>query len=227
MIKVERLKKNYMRQTQSFFTHVKTWRLLASVTLLLGLLLGLTLLAHSASASPLPTHPAGVEKHADHRADPPGAPGAQTLQNWRGTPFAYLFNTKAQVIPVNGAVRFDTFPPFGGALMGFIFTKNGELVTHQPGIYKVTFSVTNNASNVFALAVNNVPVQGTAYLSNSTLANLGSQNNGQAIIRLNAWDRLTLQNRSGGPVALAPLFNNGQPGTPATVNASLLVEQLG
>ncbi|HEX7734199.1 MAG TPA: hypothetical protein VF458_05040 [Ktedonobacteraceae bacterium] len=229
-----------MKHTHNVFRHAKKWFLLAGVTLLLGLLLSLGMLARAASAFPLPTHPAGTEKQVARSANPPELQGSgpqdpgrqdsrssQTQRDWGGSA-AYVFNTKAQIVAVNRPVLFDTFPPAGGARRGFIYNPaTGELIPRQAAAYRVTFSVTNNASNVFVLAINGIPVPGTAYLSNSTLANNGNQNNGQAIIFLNPWDRLTLQNRSGGPVNLVPLFTNGAPGTPATVNASLLAEQIG
>lgn len=230
-----------MKHTSSFFRHAKKWFPLAGVTLLLGLLLSIGALARSASASPTPTHPASPAKQIARTANPPepqgpGAQGlgpqspqgSQTQQNWGGAAAIYIFNTGKQTVEVNKPVLFDTFPLVGGARRGIMYNPaTGELTVHQACAYRVTFSVTNNASNVFALAINGNPVPGTAYLSNSTLADNGNQNNGQAIVFLNPWDRLTLQNRSGGPVHLIPLFTNGKPGTPATVNASLLAEQIG
>lgn len=225
-----------MKHTHRIFRHAKKWFLLAGVTLLLGMLLSLGVLARSASASPSPTHPAGIEKHAARSVNLPGPQdpgpqrpqGSQIQQGWGGTGFAYVFNTGRQTVQVNRAVLFDTFPPAGGVRRGFLYNPaTGELMARQSGFYQVTFSVTNDASNVFDLAVNGVPIPGTAYLSNNTLANNGNQNNGQAIIHLNSWDRLTLQNRSKSPITLMTLFTNGATGTPATVNAYLLVEQIG
>jgi hypothetical protein len=224
-----------MRKTYAIFTITKKQHLVAGVLLLTCLLLSLSVLARLASASPLQAHPASLTEHSAGPADPPGPqfppnkqsncsfPGDRGPQfNEGGAEFAYVFNTVPQTVAPNSAVLFNNT----SILQGFFYNpKTGDLITFRAGAFRVTYSVTNQATNLFALARNGVPIPGTVYLSNSNPgANNGSQNNGQAIIRLSPCDKLTLQNRSTGPVQLATLFTT--PGTPATVNASLLVDEI-
>jgi hypothetical protein len=114
-----------------------------------------------------------------------------------------------------------------------IFDSNGVLtggITHpagtagitltNPGVYKVTYSVSATAVSQMALFENNGLVAGSTYGSGAGT----QQNTGQAIITAAAGDVVTLRNHTTtAAVALATPIG----GTAPTVNASILIEKLG
>jgi hypothetical protein len=123
------------------------------------------------------------------------------------------------VVPLETAITFDNN---GIITAGFTHgLGNSDISVINQGIYKVTFSVSGTEPNQFALFVNGVVVAGTIYGSGAGT----QQNNGQAILSLQANDVLTLVNHtSAAAVGLAASTPIG--GTAPSVNASILIQQL-
>lgn len=113
-----------------------------------------------------------------------------------------------------------------------IFTTNGPIsagFSHVPstsgvsilaaGVYEVTFSITSNLPNQFALFLDGVLVPGSIY----SIGAPTSQNEGQVILIAPAVSVLTLRNHSSiGSVPLQSIAG----GTQLNVNASLLITRL-
>ncbi len=145
-------------------------------------------------------------------AGPPGANGTAA-----STDYGYIYQSTAQIVPVETDVTFDT----NGAIFGAIAHTVGDagITVNTIGDYKVVFSVTGQQANQFALFVDGTLFPGTIYGSNST----DQQNTGFAIITVSAPVTLTLRNHtSAGSVSLETLSG----GTEANVTASMLIQRL-
>jgi len=125
----------------------------------------------------------------------------------------------AQVVPLETGVTFDNN---GIGTAGFVHgLGSSDITVINQGVYKVTFSVSGTEPSQFALFINGVVVADSVYGSGAGT----QQNNGQAIVALEANDVLTLVNHtSAAAVSLAATPPIG--GTAATVNASILIQQL-
>lgn len=153
-----------------------------------------------------------------------GATGATGLDGATGATganvfdFAYIYNTSFQRVDVEEDIAFDT-----NGLLSAGFTHipgTASIFVVNTGIYKISFSVTGDDENQFAIFVNGAP---------SSLASVyGSQddkqqNNGQAILALNASDVITIRNHtSGNDIKLHSVVGGSQ----TTVNASVIIERL-
>jgi hypothetical protein len=134
------------------------------------------------------------------------------------TEYAYVFNLSPQVVPVEGAVSFDT----NGVMTAGIThtTPSAGITLVDAGTYEVAFSVSGTAAaNQVALFVNGTVVNGSIYGSGAGT----QQNTGQVLIVASAGNVLTLENYSSA-AALGLASNIG--GTQANVNASVAIEKL-
>jgi hypothetical protein len=89
----------------------------------------------------------------------------------------------------------------------------------NPGIYKVSFSVSGVEPNQFALFINGVPVAGSVSGSGAST----QQNNMETIVTLAAGDVLTVRNHSS---AAAVTLQTLAGGTQINSNAWILIEQM-
>jgi hypothetical protein len=153
-----------------------------------------------------------------------GATGADGAIGPEGTnglaEYGYFYNTSDQVVPLGGAVTFDSD---GVATDGVTHAPGASGVTLvEGGTYKVAFSVSGTEPNQMALFV-----QGTAALGAIYGSGAGTQqNSGQVIVVANPGDVLSVRNhRSSAAIGLAgaPPIGGTQPAT----NASILIEKLG
>ena len=145
-------------------------------------------------------------------AGPPGTNGTAA-----STDYGYIYQTTAQIVPIETDVTFDT----NGAIFGAIAHTVGDarITINTPGDYKIIFSLTGQQSNQFALFINGTLFPGTIYGSNST----NQQNTGFSIIQVASPVTLTLRNHtSSGSVSLETLAG----GTEANVTASILIQRL-
>ena len=149
---------------------------------------------------------------------PTGATGATGAD---GTPaiteFAHVYNRSTQTVPVGGSVTFDT----NGPIVGDITHAPGTatVTIGNTGYYLITYSVTGIENNQFAIFVNETPLPETLY---GTRAGT-QQNNGQAIVFLNAGNVITVRNHSSD----LPIFLSIEDGGNETnVNASLILQRL-
>jgi hypothetical protein len=130
--------------------------------------------------------------------------------------YAYLFNNVAQVVAVSAPVAFSGTGVMGG---GFTVVAGSELVVPTSGDYDLSFSISGTEPSQFALYVNGTVVPQTRYGSGAGT----QQNNGRALVHLQAADRVKLVNdTSAAAVGLAAAIG----GAPSTVNASLIIEKL-
>lgn len=130
--------------------------------------------------------------------------------------FGYLYNITSQTVQPEDPISFEA----NLFVTGFIHTAPSPfIVIVNTGLYKVEFSVTGNIPNQFAIFVNGVAQSPTVYGSS-----IGTQqNNGMAILSLNAGDVVTIVNHTtGSGVTLSTLVG----GTQANVNASVIIERL-
>lgn len=150
-----------------------------------------------------PAGPAGA-------TGPAGADGADFVGR-----YAHVFNTSAQVVPIESDVAFDT----NGILNGFTHTPGtSSLQVTEAGVYAVRFGVSSVEPNQIALFVNGA----------SATASFGSgagtqQNHGEVLLNLTAGAVLTLRNHSS---AAAFTLQTLAGGTQANVNAWMLVEKV-
>jgi hypothetical protein len=130
-----------------------------------------------------------------------------------------VYNFSAQVVALEAAVTFDSN---GLGTPGITHGLGSPGITMaDQGIYKVAFSVSGTEPCQFALFVNSVLVPETVYGSGAGT----QQDNGQAILAINAGDVITLVNHSSAAavtLAAAPPIG----GTAAAVNASIILEKL-
>jgi hypothetical protein len=130
--------------------------------------------------------------------------------------YGYIYNLTAESVPAGTDVVFDS----NGILTPGIAhsASTSSIVVNDPGVYKVTFSVSAAEPNQFAVVRNNVPVVGSTYGSGAGT----QQNTGFVVVTLAAGDVVTLRNQSTVTVTLQ------QPtgGTSTNVNASILIEKL-
>jgi hypothetical protein len=134
--------------------------------------------------------------------------------------YAYIYNLPGKVVGMEDDVPFsDTGLKTAGISHAPGATQIGFVTA---GIYKVTYSVSTNEDNQFALFLDGAVVQGSTYGSGA-----GTQQNvGQVIVQISSGSVLTLRNHSsstGAGVTLQPLAG----GTQQNVNASVAIEQVG
>ena len=155
-----------------------------------------------------PTGPAGPQ-------GPVGPPGATGPAGGLSA-FGYIFNNSAETVAIEAPIAFD----LNGPLLGIVHAPGDAGVTiTASGIYAIHFSVTNVEPAQFTLFVNGAPVASTVYGSGAGT----QQDNGFAILTLQANDILTLVNHSS---AAAVTLQTLAGGTQTNVNASLLIERL-
>ena len=138
--------------------------------------------------------------------------------------YAYVYNVVGTTVPVEADV---TFSAAGVLSDGFTHVSGAaEIAIVNPGVYRVSFTVSAAAANQVALFVNGVEVSGSVYGS----AAGAQQNAGQAIVTIASGDvvdggaNLTVRNHStAAALGLATPLGGTQP----TVNASVLIEGLG
>jgi BclA C-terminal domain len=149
---------------------------------------------------------------------PAGPTGATGPQGPAGQPdYGYVYNTSAETVPIESDITFDT----NGPLSGFTHTVGtAEIGVAATGTYLVTFSVSGVEPGQFTLMNDGTAVPGTTYGSGAGT----QQDNGQVIVTLTAADSLTLRNHSS---AAAVTLQTLAGGTQTTVNASILIDQLG
>jgi len=132
-------------------------------------------------------------------------------------PYAYIYNTDSQTIPVNGSVSFSN----NGALLGIIHDKNTAPITiESAGTYAVWYTVTGAEASQFTLYQNENPVPGSTY--GTSAVNNGYT--GMVIINAAAGDQLTLRNHtSTGAVTLDSAAGGAETG----VSASIMILRIG
>ena len=176
-----------------------------------------------------PTGPAGATGPAGPAGatGPAGPAGATGLTGATGpagltgpagglSAFGYIFNNSAEVVAIEAPIAFD----LNGPLLGITHAPgNAGVVVANSGTYAVYFSVTNVEPAQFTLFVNGAAVATTVYGSGAGT----QQDNGMAILTLQANDVLTLVNHSS---AAAVTLQTLAGGTQTNVNASLLIERL-
>ena len=130
--------------------------------------------------------------------------------------FGYIYNNSAETVAIEAPIAFD----LNGPLLGITHAPNnaGVNVT-ATGTYAIHFTVTNVEPAQFTLFVNGAAVPTTTYGSGAGT----QQDNGFAILVLQANDTLTLVNHSS---AAAVTLQTLAGGTQTNVNASLLIEKL-
>ncbi|HHW48206.1 MAG TPA: DNRLRE domain-containing protein [Clostridiaceae bacterium] len=134
-----------------------------------------------------------------------------------GNPYAYIYNTDNQTVPVDGSVTFNR----NGALLGISHDINTATINiDSAGTYAVWYTVTGAEPNQFTLYQNDNPVPGSTY--GTSTANNGYS--GMVIINAAAGDQITLRNHtSAGDVTL----DNAAGGTETGVSASIMILKIG
>jgi len=119
------------------------------------------------------------------------------------------------VVAIGAPIAFD----LNGPLLGVTHAPgNAGISITDAGIYSIRFSVTHVEPSQFALFVNGAPAPTTIFGSGAGT----QQNNGFALLTLQANDVLTLVNfSSAAAVTLQTLAG----GTQNNVNASILIER--
>lgn len=181
-----------------------------------------------------PTGPAGPAGAVGPPGDigpqgPAGAEGPQgpagqdgTTAGPAGSVYLQAYNTSAESITRTGAGDIVTFDNVSTSLGDINFTPGGgsfEVVTG--GTYKVTFSVLANEANQLDIRVNNAQPTGGALVFGAAA---DQPNSGTAILELSGGDTVTLQNLTSTGATMTLRTTVG--GTAASINASLVIEQL-
>ena len=173
---------------------------------------------------PGPAGPRGLQglkgdKGATGLSGTNGVAGAPGPAGSGSSEYGYVYNVSAQVVPLETAV---TFSDNGIGTAGITHAPGSADISFvNKGDYKVTFSVSGTEPNQFALFINGVVVAESVYGSGAGT----QQNNGQAILAIEAGDKLTLRNHtSAAAVSLAAAPPIG--GTVTAVNASILIQKL-
>ncbi|WP_232718552.1 BclA C-terminal domain-containing protein [Bacillus sp. FJAT-45037] len=143
---------------------------------------------------------------------PIGPPGAGGLLE-----YGYIYNLTAQTVAVNADVLFSNTGITTAGITHIPGT--AEIVVTTAGDYEVTFSVSGVEPNQFAIFINGVLVPETVYGSGAGT----QQNNGQAIIAVEAGDIITLRNHVS---AAAVGLQTQAGGTATNVNASIVIKKL-
>lgn len=131
--------------------------------------------------------------------------------------YGYVYNTAAQVVPLETDVVFDS----NGVLSSGIthVPSTSTIVVGVAGTYKITFVVSAVEPNQFALFQNGAPIAGSVYGSGAGT----QQTTGQVLVTMAAGDILTLRNHtSTAAVTLQTLAG----GTQINVVASVTIEKL-
>lgn len=145
------------------------------------------------------------------RRGPVGPPGPGAIPV-----FGYIYNLGAQAVAAGADVVFSTN---GVTTTGITHTPGtAPIQIANAGNYEVTFSVTANEANQFAIALDGVIQPLTVYGTGG----LVQLNNGQAILTITAGQTLTLRNVTGAAVTLPATAG----GTTPTVNASIIIRRL-
>jgi hypothetical protein len=161
------------------------------------------------------TGPAG----ATGATGPAGAVGA-TGATGPGFPatFAYIYNTESILnITPEADVPFST----NGEIVGAIAHTPGssEILINNSGVYEITFSISPDQPNQFALFLNGTLVPGSIYGINAT----NIYNVGRAIVSITAPAILTLRNHTS---FTAVNLHTRIGGTQLNVNASIRIIKL-
>lgn len=132
-------------------------------------------------------------------------------------PYAYIYNTGNQLIPIGSSVPFSK----NGALSGIVHDINtAPIILESAGIYAIWYTVTGSDANQFTLFRNENPVSGSTYGTSSA----NNSYTGMVIINAAAGDQITLRNHtSTGPVIL----DNSAGGTETGVSASITILRIG
>jgi hypothetical protein len=149
---------------------------------------------------------------------PQGPAGSTGPQGPAGQPnYGYVYNLAGQTVALEAPVLFDN----NGPLSGFThLTGTGAITVDSTGTYLIDFSVSGTEVDQFALMDNGIAIAGATYGSGAGT----QQNGGQVMVTLVAGHVLTLVNHSSAAaIGLATPIG----GTQASVNASVVIEQLG
>ena len=132
-------------------------------------------------------------------------------------PYAYIYNTDNQSVPVDGSIAFSK----NGALLGISHeTDTAPIIIESAGLYAVWYTVTGAEVNQFTLFKNDDPIPGSTYGTGG----VNSGYTGMVIINAGAGDQITLRNHtSAGPVTL----DNAAGGTETGVSASVMILKIG
>jgi len=132
-------------------------------------------------------------------------------------PYAYIYNTDNQSVPVDGSIAFSK----NGALLGISHeTDTAPIIIESAGLYAVWYTVTGAEVNQFTLFKNDDPIPGSTYGT----CGVNSGYTGMVIINAGAGDQITLRNHtSAGPVTL----DNAAGGTETGVSASVMILKIG
>ncbi|MRN52275.1 S-layer homology domain-containing protein [Paenibacillus monticola] len=128
--------------------------------------------------------------------------------------FGYIYNTSAQTVALETDVTFNS----NGVLVGVTHAPGNENIQiDNSGVYEISFSVTAEESNQFAIFVNGALVPESIF--GSGLVN--QQNNGHLILTLSAGDVITLKNHSSSSAVTLQTLAGG---TNTNVNASIVIK---
>ena len=170
-----------------------------------------------------PTGPTGATG-VTGATGPTGATGATGVTGPTGatgaiSDYAYIYNTGAETVAVEGDTTFDTNGPMTA---GFSHVPGSATVTvNSTGVYSIDFSIRESTGAAqFALADNGTVIPSTIFGGGISEVQLS----GQAIVSLVAGDVLTLRNHtSSGTITLTTSAG----GSAVSVDASLEIEKIG
>ena len=132
--------------------------------------------------------------------------------------YGYVYNTGAETVPIEADIQFDS----NGISTANVIHAPGttDILLAASGVYTVNTVVSGVEPGQFALFLNGAPIPGTLYGSGA-----GTQQNvGQTIVTASAGDVLTLRNHSSSSAVTLQTLAGG---TQTSVNASILIEQIG
>ncbi|GCE04805.1 BclA C-terminal domain-containing protein [Dictyobacter aurantiacus] len=142
--------------------------------------------------------------------------------------FAYIYNTKNQMVPLESSVTFDS----NGLMSAGITHTAGDpgdsaITVATAGTYLVTYSVTSLQPSQFAIFVNGSVAPETIHEIGNSL----SQNTQSALITVPAGATITLRNHSSlaGTIELYTGIGGtqrGVGGTQPTISAYILLQQI-
>ena len=147
-----------------------------------------------------------------------GATGAAGAAGSGNSAFAYIYNTSAQVVPLESDISFSNNGVNVGSSISHV-PGTSLLIVATAGNYSVRFTVSSVEPNQFTVFVNGAPASGATFGSGA-----GTQMTiGEVILTLASGDVLTLRNHtSAAAVTLQTLAG----GTQTNSNASMMLVKL-
>lgn len=145
---------------------------------------------------------------------PPGPPGASSDS-------AFIYNLSAQALTPETDILFDSNGPITSA---FTHTPGAaEILINVPGDYYISFSVSGDITNQFALFNGGVLVPGTIYGSDDA----NQQNTGQVVLTVDTVPATLTVRYHTNVVPLTVTLQTPAGGTQANDTASVFIQKLG